>query len=180
LRRRLAYASVVPRLPFRIALFLSSYAPLFALLAWTNRGTTWVWLTLAIVAVLSVVALAVVFRIKATDVGPRLVVARSTPDEGEVMAYVSTYLLPFLGLDLSSATGIVVFLGFLVVVGVVYVNSNMLFVNPLLSVAGYHTFKVVDPDGAEYRLVTRRKDLEVGAALRPAQVGRYVRLEVRP
>ena len=169
----------MPRLPFRIALFLSSYAPLFALLAWTNRGTTWVWLTLAIVAVLSVVALAVVFRIKATDVGPRLVVARSTPDEGEVMAYVSTYLLPFLGLDLSSTTGIVVFLGFLVVVGVVYVNSNMLFVNPLLSVAGYHTFKIVDPDGAEYRLVTRRKDLEVGAALRPAQVGRYVRLEVR-
>jgi len=180
LRRRLAYASVVPRLPFRIALFLSSYAPLFALLAWTNRGTTWVWLTLAIVAVLSVAALAVVFRIKATDVGPRLVVARSTPDEGEVMAYVSTYLLPFLGLDLSSATGIVVFLGFLLVGGVVYVNSNMLFVNPLLSVAGYHTFKVVDPDGAEYRLVTRRKDLEVGEALTPAQVGRYVRLEVRP
>jgi len=180
LLRRLAYASVVPRLPFRIALFLSSYAPLFALLAWTNRGTTWVWLTLAIVAVLSVAALAVVFRIKATDVGPRLVVARSTPDEGEVMAYVSTYLLPFLGLDLSSATGIVVFLGFLLVVGVVYVNSNMLFVNPLLSVAGYHTFKVVDPDGAEYRLVTRRKDLAVGAALRPAQIGRYVRLEVRP
>jgi hypothetical protein len=178
--RRLAYAWDVPRLPFRIALFLSSYAPLFALLAWTNRGTTWVWLTLLIVAGLSVGALAVVFRSKATDVGPRLVVARSTPDEGEVMAYVSTYLLPFLGLDLSSATGIVAFLGFLVVVGVVYVNSNMLFVNPLLSLAGYHTFKVVDSDGAEYRLVTRRKDLEVGAALRPAQVGRYVRLEVRP
>jgi hypothetical protein len=170
----------VPRLPFRIALFLSSYAPLFALLAWTNRGTTWVWLTLLIVAGLSVGALAVVFRSKATDVGPRLVVARSTPDEGEVMAYVSTYLVPFLGLDLSSATGIVVFVGFLLVVGVVYVNSNMLFVNPLLSLAGYHTFRVVDPDGAEYRLVTRRKDLEVGAALRPAQVGRYVRLEVRP
>lgn len=28
----------MPRLPFRIALFLSSYAPLLGLLAWTNRG----------------------------------------------------------------------------------------------------------------------------------------------
>src|SRR3954465_3194153 len=149
-----AYAWVMPRLPFRIALFLSSYAPLFALLAWTNRGTTWVWLTLLIVAGLSVGALAVVFRSKAGDVGPRLVVARSTPDEGEVMAYLSTYLLPFLGLDLSSATGIVVFVGFLLVVGVVYVNSNMLFVNPLLSLAGYHTFRVVDTDEVSSLLVT--------------------------
>jgi hypothetical protein len=170
----------VPRLPFRIALFLSSYAPLFALLAWTNRRTTWAWVTLVAVAVASVAALVIVFTSKRGEVGPRLVVARSTPDEGDVMAYLSAYLLPFLGLDLSGGSGIVVFVGFLVVVGTVYVNSNMLFVNPLLAVAGYHTFRVVDPDGVEYRLVTRRGDIDVGAALRPAQVGRYVRLEVRP
>jgi len=170
----------MPRLPFRLALFLSSYAPLFVLLAWTNRGAAWAWLALVVVAVLSVVALAVVLVVKAGDVGPRLVVARSSPDDGDVMAYISTYLLPFLGLDLSDGSELVVFLGFLLVVGVVYVNSNMLFVNPVLSLAGYRTFRVVDPDGIEYRLVTRRADIDVGAALRPAQVGRYVRLEVRP
>jgi hypothetical protein len=137
---RVPTLGVVPRLPFRLALFLSSYAPLFALLAWTNRSTSWVWIVLTVVAALSVAALGLVLLTKVGDVGPRLVVARSSPDDGDVMAYVSTYLIPFLGLDLGKGTGIVVFVGFLLVVGVVYVNSNMLFVNPLLSLAGYRTF----------------------------------------
>jgi phosphatidylglycerophosphate synthase len=168
----------MPRLPFRIALFLSSYAPLLGLLAWTNRQMPWVWRGLAITALLSVLGLVAVMVSKRGERGPRLVVATSSPDDGDVMAYVATYLLPFLGLDLSKATGIVVFAGFLCVVGVVYVNSNMLFVNPLLSLAGYRTFRVVDNGGTEYRLLTRRMDIDVGASITPAQVSRYVRLEV--
>jgi hypothetical protein len=168
----------MPRLPFRIALFVSSYAPLLALLAWTNRRNSWAWRSLTATSVLAVAGLVVVLAVKRHERGPRLVIATSSPDDGDVMAYVATYLLPFLGLDLSDATGIVVFAGFLFVVGVVYVNSNMLFVNPLLSLAGYRTFRVVDTGGTEYRLLTRRKDIDPGSSITPAQVGRYVRLEV--
>jgi Kiwa protein KwaB-like len=105
----------MPRLPFRIALFMSSYAPLLALLAWTNRGDAWAWRGLAIASVLPIAALVIGFVSKRHERGPRLVVANSSPDDGDVMAYVATYLLPFLGLDLSKATEIVVFTGFLLV-----------------------------------------------------------------
>jgi hypothetical protein len=116
---------VMPRLPFRIAMFLSSYAPLFALLAYANRACATSWHVLAAVAVASVIGLAVVMVARRNDRGPRLIVAHSRPKDGDVLAYTATYLLPFLGLDLSRSNDIALLSGFLVVLGVVYINSNI-------------------------------------------------------
>lgn len=134
----------MPRLPFRIAMFLSSYAPLLLLLAWTNRRSPAVWEALVAIAGASVLGFALVLAAKRSDIGPRLVVARATPNDGDTLAYIATYLVPFLGLDLTKTNDIVVLVGFLAVVGTIYVNSNMLFVNPLLSLCRYHTFTVTD------------------------------------
>lgn len=169
----------MPRLPFRIALFLSSYAPLFALLAYTNRHSTTACRTLVVITVLSVGALIVVMLVQRDEHGPVLRIEHARPKDGDVLAYMATYLVPFLGVDLTDADGVVVFVGFLLVLGIVYVNSNMLFVNPLLSIAGYHTFDVTDPQGHEYTLITKRDGLDPGTELCPAQVSRYIRLEVR-
>jgi hypothetical protein len=171
--------SCVPRLPFRIALFSSSYAPLFALLAYRSRASTSTWLTLGAIASVSVLALVTVMMSKRGERGPRLTVARSRPKDGDVLAYTATYLVPFLGLDLTKSDDVVVLSGFLCVLGIVYVNSDMLFVNPLLSLARYHSFWVTDQDGHEYSLITRRTHLDPDQVIHPAQVGRYVRLEVR-
>jgi hypothetical protein len=127
----------------------------------------------------SSVGLVLVLWAKSDEKGPRLAVAHARPQDGEVLAYIATYLIPFLGLDLSKRDDVVVLCGFLLVLMVVYINSSMLFVNPLLSIAGYHSFDVEDPDGHSYTLIARRRDLEPGVALRPAQINRYVRLEVR-
>ena len=170
----------MPRPPFRIAMFLSSYSPLFGLLAYTNHETLqWAWRILVAVAIASVLGLATVMWANRNERGPRLTVAHSKPHDGEVLAYIATYLIPFLALDLSRNEDIVTLCGFLVVLMVVYINSSMLFVNPLLSIAGYHSFQVEDPDGHSYALLTRRRDLEPGAVLRPTQINRYVRVEVK-
>ncbi len=169
----------MPRLPFRIALFFSSYAPLFALLAYTNRSCSRTWITLAAIAAASVAALGTVMFSKRKERGPLLKVKHSRPKDGDVLAYTATYLVPFLNVDLTKTDGIVVLAGFLLVLGVVYVNSDMLFVNPVLSLARYHSFWVTDEDDHEYSLITRRTELEPGQTIAPAQVGRYVRLEVR-
>ena len=169
----------MPRLPFRIALFLSSYSPLFGLLAWTNRSYPRTWLALASLAGASVVALVIVLAGYRSEHGAQLVVTRSVPKDGDVMAYVATYLVPFFALHLNLTDDRVVLGVFLVVLGVVYVNSNMLFVNPLLSLAGFHTFEVTDAAENEYTLITRHGDVEPGAVITPAEISRYLRLEVR-
>lgn len=160
-------------------MFLSSYAPLFALLAYTNRHVRWAWLTLVVVAIASLVGLGVVMFTKRDERGPRLAVAHSRPIDGDVLAYVAGYLIPFLGIDLSKRDDVVVLCAFLAILMVVYVNSNMLFVNPVLNLAGYHSFEIEDPDGHTYALLARRADVEPGTVIRPAQVSRYLRVEVR-
>ncbi len=169
----------MPRPPFRAALFLSSYAPLFALLAYTNHETIWAFRILVAVAVISVLLLVAVLASHVNDRGPRLVVAHSRPQDGDVLAYIATYLIPFFSLDLSHRHQAIAFAAFLVVLMLVYINSNMLFVNPLLSVAGYHTFEVEDQDGHTYALIARRSDIAPGETLQPSQITRYLRLEVR-
>jgi heme exporter protein D len=168
----------MPRLPFRIALFLSSYAPLFALLAYTSRRCNMALWTLVAVTVISVAALIVVMLMQRNERGPVLRIAHARPKDGDVLAYMATYLVPFLGVDMTKGDDVVVFVGFLLVLGIVYVNSNMLFVNPLLSLARFHTFDVTDPQGHQYTLITRREGIDPGIEIRPAQVSRYIRLEI--
>lgn len=169
----------MPRPPFRVAMFLSSYAPLFVLLAYVNRNCVWTWGVLMAIAAASLVGLVLVMLEKRRERGPELRVAHAKPQDGEVLAYIATYLIPFLGLDLTKSNDIVVFCGFMAVLMLVYVNSNMLLVNPLLSIAGYHAFEITDPDDHVYSLIARRKDLDVGLRIHPAQISRYLRLEVR-
>jgi len=173
-----AFISPMPRLPFRIALFFSSYAPLFVLLAYKNRSSERAWIVLGAIAALSLLALFVVMLSKRNEHGARITIKHSRPKDGDVLAYTATYLVPFLGVDLTNAEGIIVLAGFLFVLGIVYVNSDMLFVNPVLSLASYHSFWIVDSEGHEYSLITRRTEVEPKSTITPAQVGKYVRIEV--
>jgi hypothetical protein len=169
----------MPKLPFRIALFLSSYSPLFAILAYKSRNDDEVWQTLVLIALTSLVALLIVMLAKQGEKGPELKVDRSRPKDGDVLAYTATYLVPFLSVDLTQAEGIVILASFLFVLGVVYVNSDMLFVNPALNLSGYHSFWVTDEHGHEFSLITRRSELDRGVTITPAKIGKYVRLEVK-
>jgi hypothetical protein len=166
----------MPVLAFRLLLFLSSYAPLFAVLAYLNRSTPVAWIILVAIVAVSVTGLLVVFRALAND-GPQITVRRAAPKDADVMAYVTGYLLPFLNVDLGDRDQVVAALVFLAVLGTVYVNSSMLFVNPLLSLARFHTFEVTDERDEVYSVITRRDDIAVGTVLTPHQVSRYLRVE---
>ena len=169
----------MPRLPFRIALFLSSYAPLFALLAFINRKSTVALFILVGVSLMSLGALAVVMLAKRSEQGT--VAARRTarPKDGDVLGVRGDLPRPVPGRRPQRPDGVVVFAGLpVVVLGIVYINSNMLFVNPVLSLCGYHMLTSPTPTITSTRS-SRGARPRSGIEIRPAQVGRYVRLEVR-
>lgn len=168
----------MPRLPFRIAMFLSSFAPLFVLMAYENRETTPVLIGLLATTVVGLLGLAFVMWQLRLQSGPPIKVRDSFPLEGEVLAYIAVYLVPFLDVDLSRRESAIAFLFFLVVLGVVYVNSNMLFVNPVLSLCGYHSFEVIDKDGHKYALIIRSRGFDPGSIIRPVHIDRYLRVDV--
>lgn len=60
--------------------------------------------------------------------------------DSEILSYIFTYILPFLGFPEGRRIYIIVFLLF--IIGILYIRSDMIGINPLLSIFGYHILKV--------------------------------------
>lgn len=133
-------------------------------------------MALCVIAILSVLALLIFVVVVGRFNGPSLVVASARPRDAETLAYVATYLIPFLALDLTTLDDVISFVVFMTILGVISVTSHALFVNPVLSLLGYHTYDVTDPDNNVYFLITRR-DVVPQQRVRPISVGKYVRFD---
>lgn len=124
-------------------LFLSAYSPVFLLLGLRayGRACAIVILSLALflAAVLGVLALLHVLR-RTEPQRMRVVVVE--PRDGDLAGFLVAYLLPFVGVVASDWRDVVAIAGFIALIGVVYVNSRMLYVNPLFALFGYHLISI--------------------------------------
>jgi len=65
----------------------------------------------------------------------------------------------------------------LLVIAILYVNSNMIYTNPVLNIAGYHIFEIQDSDGKTTALICKRAYVRTGSEIDVITVGDYVMLE---
>lgn len=168
----------MPSIPTRLILFLSSYAPLFLIIAVRGWHESKPLATgLAVVAVLSVVVLftylGVVRSLSSGKVGITSVISR----DGDAMSYIVTYLLPFLGVKLNDITDVVSLGVVLFVIGLLYVNSNMIHTNPVLNIVGFHIFEIEDDNGKTTALISARSYIRAHSEIDAISVGDYVLLE---
>ena len=143
-------------------LFLSSYAPLMLVIAILEMLENWIAsIAFAVAAVLSLIILALFLR-QARNIQPRNVTLKSAHNRtGESMAYFMTYLLAFMRFDLGTWQGIVAFLVVVAILGMIYVKSDLIFVNPSLVCAGYRVIGAQRENGDHIAVITRRRDLGV-------------------
>ncbi len=135
-------------------LFLSSFAPLFLALAFrfdaaplratclglSVIGAGWLWSVFAFWKRRS----------------PITAVIASCDDRGpDVGGYISAYLLPLLVIPEPTAGDIAAYVLILFVIGVVYVRSRMIQLNPLLYLAGYRIWTVTTMNGFTGYLITK-------------------------
>jgi len=138
----------------RIRLFISSYAPLFAILAVRFRDPA-LEIVCALVAALGAASLLLLLR-AARRIQPDPHRIETVADRGaEVAGYLATYLLPFVTVTEPSARDIAAYVSFLAVVGVVYVQSDMVQINPLLFLFGYRVSAVTTGGGWSGVLISR-------------------------
>ena len=144
----------------RCMLFLSSYFPLtliFGILI-LDKHIYWASGILAI-GILSLAVMALYFRIsthtltafqdKVTDFQRR---------DGDVMGYIASYLIPFVTFPLANIQQTAALLVFVAILLVVYVNSNMIYINPVLNLAGYHLYEVnIERSALSHHLITRQR-----------------------
>lgn len=169
----------MPNRPFAFGLFVSSYAPALLILAVRAFGHSWLlfWASLG-VATLSAGGLLAFLRV-ARQGGPfRATVADLEPHDSELAAYVATYLLPFVVIFDASVQDVIALGLFLIFIGMLWVNSGLLYLNPLLSLAGYHVYIAeISPTGggqaatlARSFLVSHQAGLRPGDEIRPDRI----------
>jgi hypothetical protein len=147
----------VPSVITRLLLFLSSYFPLsliffviffsehhkvaISILAVGTGGLLWMLLYLK----------------KAKSLAPfQLKIAAFHKRDTEAMAYIVTYIIPFLAIPLHGWKEGIALSIFFIVLGILYVNSNMIHINPMLNLFGYHLYEITTEDGSVHSLLAKR------------------------
>lgn len=75
---------------------------------------------------------------------------RSLPDKvtgienlnWEHLTFLVTYVIPFLSFNLNEDRNGLVFFLVLVIIGIIYIKTNMFYTNPTLALLGYHIYKL--------------------------------------
>jgi hypothetical protein len=148
----------------RTRLFLSSYVPLFAIAALRFDGT-WLRLGMLAAAVLGVASL-ISLIVASQRIERRTVQPTAVRDLGsEVAAYIATYLLPFLTVSQPRARDLIAYGLVMATIGVVYVQSDLLGVNPLLYLLRYRIYalegarRTRDGADADAVIMSRRRPI---------------------
>ena len=90
-------------------------------------------------------------------------IKKATRLDKEVLAFLVTYALPLIAAG-DDRTNLTALLAFVAVVGLVLVQLQVLHVNPLLGMLGFHFYEVERTDGDSALVVSRSRHLPAAAA----------------
>ena len=158
----------------QVLLFLSSYSPLlgvFALLDTFGAGAPSV--ACAVLAGLGLVLLPILF-IDRNTAAHSLKITSARPRDGDVLAYIASYLVPFASVTASSTrqqAAVGIFIG---LIAVLYVRTQMFYVNPILALVGYRIYEVDSTGGTPLVLICRRRFIAPDTTLPAIRISDYI------
>jgi len=147
----------VPSVITRLLLFLSSYFPLslifFVILVQDHRHVA---IGILLVGAGGLLWMLLYLRKAQKLGGIQLKIAGFHRRDAEAMGYIVTYIIPFLVIPFHGWKEGIALSIFFVVLGILYVNSNMIHINPMLNLFGYHLYEITTEDGGVHSLLARR------------------------
>ena len=163
----------------RVLLFLSSYLPLFAVLAIIGGGKDKIIAcALVVTSVLSWAGLEVYFQHARKRTHAETLNVRSWKlRDDEIPSYGVSYLLPVLAVFATPPLNLFA-LGCFLVIGFLFVNSNMVHINPIMSLRGYRLFDVYLFDGRSYSVLAKTR-LQSGAVINVLAIGKDIYLKTQ-
>ena len=152
---------------FRIGLFLSSYTPVVIMIflndmkefslkqvGITLHKNTVFWGILTGIFVVSLLMLVLWLVRMDRNAGNQIKLYEIydiKSNDGEILSYFVTFVIPILSLKVDSAPSIVMNVMIIALVGIYFVQNNVLHFNPLLLLAGYHIYS----DSADHIIISR-------------------------
>ena len=154
----------------KVALFLSSYIPLYLIIIVQSWGTTvwfegvsvpWIAGIFVVLTIISGYALRKVLSLRSSE-EPKPRTVNSFRRKNELLTnYIVAYIVPFVNLDLTTTGGWAALLIFFFVLGSIQINSDQLYTNPVLAVAGYDIYEIPDEEcqSSDLLVIDRNKDI---------------------
>jgi len=185
------------RTGFKILLFFSAYTPLFVLLLLKlcSQISQWfqeisadntiqpvfflfpsvtdliVFLVLITIIILpNIVLWAIISDTRKTNNPSTVKISQIKEMNHIYIGYLMSYVIPFLSFNFTDIFDIAAIILLLSLVCFIYINSNLLYVNVMLSVFRYNLFKITDSENNEYRLITKNKNFVINDDLRIASI----------
>jgi len=179
-------------------LFANSYTPFFLILLvrdfegegrlpqggvsslralWHVFGMPWLSWALIVVILVSNCALFLFLKGFLLASEPLREVKSATSKASDSLSYVFTYIIGFLNFDPHKDLFPLLIL--LIVIGVIYANSNLLATNPMLSLVGYRSYDIATEGKEPIVLITRKSRSGIKKGLPVVQVTEDIYLEVR-
>lgn len=159
-------------------LFLSSYAPLLAVLGLLDTFGPGAPSIACAAAALAGAVLLPLLLLRARRLLPSsLAVESASPRDSDVLAYVASYLVPFAGVAADTDRQRLAMGVFILLIAVLYVRAELFHVNPLLALAGIRSYAVQTPGGTPVVLLCRRRFVPPGSSVRAVRISDYVYLE---
>lgn len=155
-------------------LFLCSYVPAFVALAIRFQCPTWLRPACAACA-LAGIGIAAYFIFVTRLLTRDHITLTSVEDKaGDVGGYLATYLLPIVVISTPSVPDIIAYVVVFLAIGLVFVRSRLIYVNPTFALLGYGLFWVATQEGFRGYMLVRGIPPRAGDSLWVVQRERII------
>jgi len=184
-----------PEFGIKSLLFLSSYSPAWLILALKFYGHNYtvvfkdyripLWIFPLLLLICSTIALLI--KIQRPSRGysdKKILIIEFSSLNPLYIEYLITYIFPFVVIQGNSNWDVLSLVILFVLIWWIYINSNLLYVNPTLGILGYNIFRVMaKPDEElppqEYILITKQKKLLSLDEITTISLSQNILLDVR-
>ncbi len=175
---------------YKILMFLSSYTPLFLILllkvlsqitdniqplSWDNilgYATSNIFndaivIIIVILIIVPNIILESILKDTKRTTNPKDLEVNSVKKMNHIyMEYLVTYIIPFLSFDFSNLFDMIALLVLLLTICIIYINSDLLYINIIFNIRGYNLYRVIDEQNNEYMTLSKKKPFEITGILK--------------
>lgn len=167
----------MPNLLIRLLFFVGSYFPLaviffFLLLRQHFQAA----IIILVVGIVGLIGMALYLRLIKSIAPMTVTIEKVQRRDREAISYIFSYIVPFLAVPFQEWERGVALGIFFFVVAILYVTSNMIQINPMLNLAGYHLYEISLKDGGVHFLLTRRDAIR-SSTIKVAKAGSDILIE---
>lgn len=161
----------------KVCLFLVSYFPLFVIMIILHYDNSII--LYASITTLSVgfVGLFITFYVLNRISGEYKQATSTNPESKINFQYFLAYIIPFVAIDMDSMRQMVAYAVLFIFLGILYIRTELIYVNPTLTMLGYHLFKIKIKD--ENILLITKNSFEKVLKNPVVLIGRDLYLEQR-